>query len=226
VRFSLTESPEFEKTQTSEKLTRMPIAEVLRSHRAPLAVGIFTQATSLVPFYLVTVFVLSYGPETLGVPRQTILLALLIACILDIFSVPYASAVADRIGPRKMLIWGAVYMAAVAYPFFFLLSVGTFVSVCAAMILIVTVGHAVTYSAVAAYASGLFPAEVRYTGASVAYQMGGVLFSAPAPFIAVAITASIGSQVVGQLALAGYIAAACLISILALSIPAAAKLRH
>ncbi|MGB3482441.1 MAG: MFS transporter [Mycobacterium sp.] len=226
VRFSLTESPEFEETQSSKKLTRMPIAEVLRSHRAPLAVGIFTQATSLVPFYLVTVFVLSYGPETLNVPRQMILLALLIACILDIFSVPYASAVADRIGPRKMLIWGAAYMAVVAYPFFFLLSLGTFASVCAAMILIVTVGHAVTYSAVAAYASGLFPAEVRYTGASVAYQMGGVLFSAPAPFIAVAITASIGSQAVGQLALAGYIAAACVISILALTIPAAAKLRH
>lgn len=106
---------------------------------------------------------LSYGPKELGISRQTILLSILVACVLDIVSVPYASMIADRIGTRKMLIYGSVYMAAIAYPFFWLLSTGTGAAVLLAMILIITIGHAVTYSAVAGYVTGLFPAEVRYT---------------------------------------------------------------
>ena len=181
--------------------------------------GILTQATSLVPFYLVTVFVLSYGPKELGLSRQTILLSLLVACVFDIFSVPFASMVADRIGPRRMLIYGSVYMAAIAYPFFWLLTTGNGWAVLLAMVLIITVGHAVTYSAVAAYVSSLFPADVRYTGASVAYQFGGVVFSAPAPFIAVALS----SATEGQWALAAYVAAACAITFLVLTTSKTAK---
>lgn len=219
VRFKLAESPEFEDVRRNKRVADFPIVNVLRHKRRALAVGILTQATSLVPFYLVTVFVLSYGPKELGLSRQTILLSLLVACVFDIFSVPFASMVADRIGPRRMLIYGSVYMAAIAYPFFWLLTTGNGWAVLLAMILIITVGHAVTYSAVAAYVSSLFPADVRYTGASVAYQFGGVVFSAPAPFIAVALS----SAIEGQWALAAYVAAACAITFLVLTTSKTAK---
>lgn len=222
VRLKVTESPEFEKVRQNDQITELPIANVLRNEKRPLTVGVLTQAASLVPFYLVTVFVLSYGPQELGLTRQGILLSLLVACILDIVTVPYASVIADRIGARKMLIYGSTYMAAIAYPFFWLLQTGSGWAVLLAMILIVTIGHAVTYSAVAAYVAGLFPAEVRYTGASLAYQGGGVVFSAPAPFIA----AALFSATQGQWALAVYIAAACAVTILVLSLSKTAKVRR
>ncbi|RZK96372.1 MAG: MFS transporter [Rhodococcus sp. (in: high G+C Gram-positive bacteria)] len=222
VRLKVVESPEFENVKRDKKIADFPILAVLRGEKRALGVGIFTQAASLVPFYLVTVFVLSYGPKEFGLSRQTILLSLLVACVLDIVSVPYASMVADRIGPRKMLIFGSLYMAAIAYPFFWLLSTGTAAGVLLAMILIITIGHAVTYSAVAGYVTSLFPAEVRYTGASVAYQFGGVVFSAPAPFIAVAVAA----ETDGQWALAAYIAAACAVTVLVLTLAKTAKVTH
>lgn len=222
VRLQITESPEFEHIRRNDQVVRRPIVDVLRSHKRPLAVGILTQAASLVPFYLVTVFVLSHGPEELGVARETILMSLLVACVLDIFTVPYVSIVADRMGPRKMLILGSLYMAAIGYPFFWLLSTGEGWAVLVAMILIVTVGHAVTYSAVAAYVSRLFPADVRYTGASVSYQMGGVVFSAPAPFIAV----TLWSATHGHWSLAAYLAAACLATVFALMFTKTAKVSY
>ncbi|MFN3005764.1 MFS transporter [Mycolicibacterium wolinskyi] len=222
VRLKVTESPEFERVRRSEKIVQRPIVSVLRFQRRPLAVGVFTQAASLVPFYLVTVFVLSYGPKELGLSRETILLSLLAACVLDIVTVPYASIVADRVGPRKMLIYGSVYMAVIGYPFFWLLQTGNGWAVLLAMILIVTIGHAVTYSAVAAYVAGLFPADVRYTGASVAYQMGGVVFSAPAPFIAV----TLASSIPGYWALAAYLATACAATVLVLTFSKTAKVSH
>jgi metabolite-proton symporter len=222
VRFKLAESPEFEDVRRNKKIADFPILKVLRHEKRALGVGILTQATSLVPFYVVTVFVLSYGPKELGLSRQTILLSLLVACVFDVFSVPYASMVADRIGTRRMLIYGSVYMAAIAYPFFWLLQTGNGWAVLLAMILIITVGHAVTYSAVAAFVSSLFPADVRYTGASVAYQFGGVVFSAPAPFIAVAVS----SATDGQWALAAYVAAACAVTFLVLTTSKTAKVNH
>lgn len=222
VRLKVTESPEFEKVRRSEKIAQRPIVNVLRFQKRPLVVGIITQAASLVPFYLVTVFVLSYGPKELGLSRETILLSLLAACVLDIVTVPYASIVADRVGTRKLLICGSIYMAVIGYPFFWLLQTGSGWAVLLAMILIVTIGHAVTYSAVAAYVAGLFPADVRYTGASVAYQMGGVVFSAPAPFIAV----TLASTIEGYWALAAYIAAACTATVLVLAFAKTAKVSH
>lgn len=222
VRFKVAESPEFECVRRNDRIAERPIVNVSRYQKRPFGVGVFTQAASLVPFYLVTVFVLSYGPKELGLSRQTILLSLLVACVLDIATVPYASVIADRIGPRKMLIYGSTYMAAIAYPFFWLLQTGSAWGVLLAMILIVTIGHAVTYSAVAAYVAGLFPADVRYTGASIAYQGGGVVFSAPAPFIATALA----SATQGQWALATYIAMACAVTVVVLSVTKTAKVSH
>lgn len=222
VRFKMAESPEFENVRRNDRIVERPIVNVFKYEKRAFGVGLLTQAASLVPFYLVTVFVLSYGPKELGLSRQTILLSLLAACVLDIFTVPYASIIADRVGPRKMLIYGSAYMAVIAYPFFWLLQTGSGWAVLLAMFLIVTIGHAVTYSAVAAYVASLFPADVRYTGASVAYQGGGVVFSAPAPFIATALA----SATEGQWALAAYIAAACLVTIAVLSLSATAKVSH
>jgi metabolite-proton symporter len=222
VRLKVAESPEFEQVRRTDRIAERPIVNVLRNEKRPMGVGILTQAASLVPFYLVTVFVLSYGPRELGLSRETILLSLLAACVLDIVTVPYVSTIADRVGPRTMLIYGSVYMAAIAYPFFWLLQTGSGWAVLLAMILIITIGHAVTYSAVAAYVASLFPAEVRYTGASVAYQGGGVMFSAPAPFIATALS----SATQGQWALAAYIAAACAVTVLVLACSKTAKVSH
>ncbi|WP_343956508.1 MFS transporter [Yaniella flava] len=222
IRMKIVESPEFQQVKDEDRVTKFPIVEVFKTQTPAFFVGLFTQAVSLVPFYLVTVFMLSYGPDEMGISRQVLLLTLLLACVLDLFTVPLASIWADRIGPRKMLIFGSIYMAIIAYPVLLLFATANTVLVMLGMILVITIGHAVTYSAVAGYVSALFPAAVRYTGAAFAYQMGGMVFSSTAPFLATAIAAA--TQ--GEWALALYIILACAITVIALTVPKAAKVRH
>jgi MFS family permease len=141
-----------------------------------------------------------------------ILACLIVACVLDLATVPLVATVADRIGRRTMLLIGAVYMAAIAFPFFWLLDTGNTAAILLAMVLIVTIGHAVTYSAVAGFLAEMFDARLRYTGVSTAYQVGGLITSGPAPFAAAALFAAFA----GSWPIALYIVVACLVTVLAL----------
>jgi metabolite-proton symporter len=220
VRVQIVESPAFRRVRDERAIARFPLGEVVRRAPRPLLVGMATQAAANVPFYIVSVFVLSYGPSAVGVSRDVILLCLLAACVLDIATVPLAATLADRIGRRRLLVLGACYMAAVAFPFFWLFDTGHPAAVLLAMVLVVTGGHAVTYAAIAGFLSEIFDARLRYTGASIAYQVGGLVTSGPAPFLAAALLAAFG----GSWAIAGYIVVACAVTLVGLRFaPAGAR---
>lgn len=212
IRLQVIESPDFVKVQEEQSLSSFPLGDLLRHAKKPLLVGMLTQAAANVPFYVVTVFVLSYGPHELGVSRGVILSCLILACVLDIFTIPWAAMLSDRFGKRNSLLVGSAYMAVIAFPFFWLFDSGSTPLILVAMILMVTVGHAVTYSAIAGFLAELFQAEYRYTGASAAYQFGGMITSGPAPFVAAALFARAG----GSWAISAYIAGACVVTYVAL----------
>ncbi|MEV8607318.1 MFS transporter [Amycolatopsis sp. NPDC051373] len=208
VRSRLEESPEFKRPDAPT----FPLRDTLRRSLRAVLVGIFAQAGTNIPFYIASVFVLSYGPNSAGVSRGTVLTCLIVASLVDIAAVPLVAVLADRIGRRKVLLAGAVYSAAVAFPFFWLLDTGAPAAVLLAMFLLATLGHATTYSAMAGFLAELFGAEHRYTGVSVAYQVGGLITSGPAPFIAAALFAGFG----GSWVIALYIVVACAITFTAL----------
>ncbi|WP_199434495.1 MFS transporter [Qaidamihabitans albus] len=164
IRVQVVESPDFRSVRESKSLSAFPLAEVLRGARRPLVVGICTQAAAFVPFYLVAVFVLSYGPQHLGISRDVILLSIIAAFVLDLFTIPAAAVLADRFGRRRMLLAGSVYMAAIAFPYFWLFDSGSPWLILIAMVLAIPIGHAVTYSAVAGYLAELFPANCATPG--------------------------------------------------------------
>lgn len=194
IRLQVVESPDFREVRESRTVSAFPLVDVLREGKRPLLIGMCAQAAANIPFYMAAVFVLSYGPQQLGISRDVILLALIAACVLDIFTVPAVAMLADRFGRRNTLLAGSVYMAAIAFPFFLLFDTGSPWLILLAMVLVITIGHAVTYSAIAGFLAELFPARLRYTGASVAYQVGGTITSGPAPFIAAALFAAAGSS--------------------------------
>jgi MFS family permease len=136
----------------------------------------------------------------------------LVACALDILTVPLAATVADRIGRRRMLLIGAMYMAGIAFPVFRLIDSGNPLAVLLAMLLIVTIGHAVTYAAIAGLLAEIFPARMRYSGASTAYQVGGMITSGPAPFVAIALVGAFEAS----WPIAAYIVLACAVTFVAL----------
>jgi metabolite-proton symporter len=193
VRSRLEESPEFQQVSKTREVSSFPLRDTLRHAVRSLVVGIFTQAASNIPFYVVTVFVLSYGSSH-GIARGTILTCLIVAALVDIAAVPLVALLADRVGRRKVLLWGAVYSALAAFPFFWLIDTGATAAVLVAMFLFGTLGHALTYSPMAGFLAELFDTGHRYTGVSVAYQVGGLITSGPAPFIAAALFAGFGGS--------------------------------
>jgi MFS family permease len=160
-------------------------------------------------FYIFTVFVLSYGEKTLGYSKPTMLLGVATGAFVGLFSIPLFGALSDRVGRRPVYLAGAVISLLYAFPFFWLLGQGPgFVAL--AIVLGLNVGQDMMYGPQAAYFSELFAARVSYSGASLVYQLTSVFSGGLAPIIATLLLAKYGS-----IAVAGYMAGACALSVVA-----------
>jgi metabolite-proton symporter len=192
IRLAIVESPEFAAILKSQRQHERPLIVAIRDYRQNvlLAMGMRIAENGL--FYVYTVFVLSFGPGELGIPRETMLTGVSLAALGGLAAIPLYGALSDRIGRRPVYLFGAVFSLAYAFPFFWLLGSRSGAVVWLAIVLGVTVGHNAMYGPQAAYFSELFGADVRYSGASLGYQLASVVSGAPAPFIATALLAAYG----------------------------------
>jgi MFS family permease len=196
IRLNIVESPEFAKILESKRRHERPLVVAIRDYRRNvlLAMGMRIAENGL--FYVYTVFVLSFGPGELGIPRDTMLWGVSLAALGGLAAIPLYGGLSDRVGRRPVYLFGALFSLAYAFPFFWLLGTGSGAVVWLAIVLGVTVGHNAMYGPQAAYFSELFGADVRYSGASLGYQLASVVSGAPAPFIATALLAAYGANAV------------------------------
>ena len=145
-------------------------------------------------FYIFTVFVLAYGEETLNLPKNTMLTGVIIAAAIGLFTVPLYGGLSDRVRAPQALHGGALFSLAFVFPFFALLDTKEPVLIWLAIVLGVNIGHDLMYGPQAAYFSELFATRMRYTGASVGYQLASVFGGGFAPLIAVALLAAGGDD--------------------------------
>lgn len=214
IRLRITESPEFLAMKAEKKEVRVPVFEVFRTAKKPLILGSLAMASPNIIFYICSVYLLSYGPDAVGVDRDVIFLSLIFAAFIQVFTIPLVAILADRVGKKRILQLGALTVAAVIYPVFLMVDTGSTVLIVLAMILALPIAHAMAYSVIASFIPELFEPEVRFTGASLAYQIGGIITSAPAPFLAALLYAETG----GSWGIALYIAGAALIGLLAITL--------
>jgi len=209
VRLRILETPSFVRLKESSAQSRIPLLEVLREHPREILLGMGMRFAQNVVFYVYTVFVLSYGEKSLGYPRAVVLRAVMLASLIGLASIPFWSHLSDRIGRRPVYLGGAVISAVVAFPFFRLFERGPgFVAL--ALVLAINVGHDMMYGPMAAYLSELFGTRVRYTGASLVYQLTSVFSGGLAPFVATLLLSRHGSG-----AVAAYIVACCALTAVA-----------
>jgi metabolite-proton symporter len=194
IRLRVTESPEFLAMQDRGEVAELPAAEIFRSHKRALVVGMLCMLAANAVFYLASTFFLSYGPVHLGLSRGLVLTALLVAAAIQVVTLPLFAIVADRTGAKRFLIAGCLLVAAGAFPLFLLFDTGTVVGVVAAYLLALPVLHAVVYGAISSFTAELFPPAARYTGSSVAYHLGGAVTAAPVPIVATLLLAEFGSS--------------------------------
>ena len=184
IRLKVTESPEFLKVKERNEAPKVPVWDVLKFHKRSLLTGMLCTFAPNIIFYIATVFLLKYGPAELGISSNTIFVALMIAASLQVITLPYFATFADRHSKKRLLLVGCVLVALGSFPVFWLFSIGTFWGVLAAMVLALPILHGISYGVISGYTAELFPARVRYTGTSLAYQLGGIITSAPVPIVA------------------------------------------
>ena len=194
---------------------RSPILEALVTNprQILLAAGAFLAVQ--VSFYISITFVVAYGSgaDGLGLPRTTVLAAVLIACGLSAPSLPWFGALSDRYGRRRIYLAGSVLMACWAFAFFPLIDTRSPLLITLA-ICISQLINGMMYGPQAELFSELFRTRVRYSGASLGYQLGGVLGGALAPLIAEAIRIAYGST----FGISVYIAIACAITFVSVAL--------
>jgi MFS family permease len=163
---------------------RSPVLEVLRKHwgRILLAGGAFTVVNTT--FYLYITFMLTYGTQTVGVTSGTMLLAIAVAAVVQIPALAGFAALSDRIGRRRMYLAGSVATALWAFPLFWLVDLGSAWAITLSLT-VAQLALSMMYGPLAAFFSEMFTAKLRYSGASLGYQLGALLGGAIAPLMAV-----------------------------------------
>jgi metabolite-proton symporter len=196
IRLRVLESPAFARLERSGGREQRPLVTAVRDYRQRLLLAMGMRVGENGVFYIYTVFVLSYGPAQLAVSRPTMLWAVALAAIVGLFSIPCFGSLSDRVGRRPVYLFGAIFSLLYAIPFFALLATRSTPLIWIAVVLGVAVGHAAMYGPQASYFSELFGAAVRYSGASLSYQLASVLAGGLAPFIATFLLARYGTVAV------------------------------
>ena len=194
VRMTIAESPAFEQVETKQEKAKAPIVEVLRSYPKQVLLAIGARLGVDVAFYLFVLFITTYVVTYLRLPQSYALNAVLIAAACQVLLIPYFGALSDRVGRRPVYLAGAIGAAVWTFVFFALLNTGSFVLIVVAAV-VALVFHAAMYGPQAAFIAEMFPTQVRYTGASMGYQLAGIIGGALAPIIATALLASYNTSV-------------------------------
>ena len=186
IRFQVFESPLFAESQKKNDVSPMPILEVFSKYRRSVFLAIGARFAENVCFYIFTVFVLTYATDYLQLPKQTILNGIWIAAAVQIVVIPLSGILSDRVGRRPVYLAGAVFMFVFAFPFFWLIETQQTLLIWLSIVLAL-VGHSLMYGPQAAFLSELFGTRVRYSGASVGYQLASPRAGGIAPMIAAAL---------------------------------------
>jgi metabolite-proton symporter len=189
IRIGILETPKFVALAADNKIARRPVFEVIRNHPRDILLSALARTGEQAPFYIFTAFVFSYGTSVLGMSRDFLLTALLVASLLSCVTNPLFGYVSDRVGRKRTYLTGVVLTAVYAFAYFALLDTRSPVLVFLA-IAVSLIPHDMMYGPQAALIAETFQGRVRYSGASLGYQLASVIAGGPAPLIATALLAS------------------------------------
>jgi MFS family permease len=219
IRVKLEETPVFQELQSKGEQAGAPITEVFTREPRALISGILCRVGPDVTYALFTVFVLTYVTQTLGMPKSWAVTGVMTGSALQLFLMPLAGALSDRLGRRRVYAIGAAGALVWPFAFFPLIGNGSAGSLIAGVI-VGLVLHALMYGPQAAFVAEQFSPALRSTGASLAYTLAGVIGGALAPLLFTALYAHFGTWV----APACYLAVTCLVTLVGLALsPLAAR---
>jgi len=212
IRLNILETPVFARLAAENKIERTPMLEVIKRQPKEILLSALARMGEQAPFYIFTAFVFTYGTKVLGVSRDLLLTAVLTASVLSFFTIPFAGYLSDRIGRKRMYMIGAATTGVFGFVYFALLNTMVPGWIFLAIVLSL-IPHDMMYGPQAALIAESFTARLRYSGASLGYQLASIIAGGPAPLIAAWLFAQYGSGY----AIAAYIAFCAILSLVATS---------
>ncbi len=217
VRLTLTETPAFQAVLDRKQMQRVPALAVLRDHRRALVLGTFLAVATFVLFYLMTVFTMVWGTGHLHFSRKDLLLLQLLSVVFFGLTIPLSAIIADRRGARAAMI--LVSLLIIVFGLFMKPLFGSgHMNLMTVFMIIGLSLTGLTYGPLGTLLSELFPAEVRYTGSSLSFNLAGIIGASLAPYVAVWLATNYGVQYVGL-----YLSGSALLSLIALLLTAKPK---
>jgi metabolite-proton symporter len=227
VRLTIEESPVFKEAhaEVSDR-AHLPLVEVIKQYPREVLVAMGMRLAENISYYIFTVISITYAVDYLGLNKDVVLRALLIGATIQFLAVPAIGALSDRVGRRPLYLAGAAGVGIWTFVFFNLFDSGSSASI----LLAVVVGllfHSLMYAPQAAFFSELFGTSVRYTGASVGYQLASIFAGALAPIIALKLLGDVSDG--NTVAVGIYVGIAAVITIISVLVAhetRASSLRH
>ena len=210
VRLKITETPDFLKIIEKNDRVKLPVVDVFTKHTKAIVLGTIATITTFLLFYLMTVFTLSWGTSALHYSKTSFLIAQMISMLFFGLGIPISAVLADKIGRNKMLIIATIGIFIFGLFFSQLFSTGIW----AVTVLFLIIGMflmGLTYGPIGTALAEIFPASVRYTGASLCFTLAGILGASLTPFLATTLATKYGLTYVGF-----YLSIAAAITFLAL----------
>jgi metabolite-proton symporter len=212
IRLGIMETPVFAKLVAEKKIEKTPMLEVIKRQPKEILLSAFARLAEQAPFYIFTAFVFAYGIGSLKVSRDFLLIAVLAASVVSFVSIPLFGHISDRIGRKRMYNIGAVTVGVFGFIYFGMLNTGSLAVIFIAIVLSL-IPHDMMYGPQAALIAESFTGRLRYSGASLGYQLASVIAGGPAPLIATWLYGTYGTPY----AIAGYIAACAIVTLIAVA---------
>jgi MFS family permease len=208
IRLGILETPVFQQLLDNDKIERTPIVEVIKKQPKEIILSALLRMSEQAPFYIFTAFIFAYATGTLHLSRDLILVAVLIASCVSFITIPLSGHISDRIGRKKMYLIGAAATGVFGFLYFGMVDTAAPWVVFLAIVLSL-IPHDMQYGPQAALIAEAFTPRLRYSGASLGYQLASVIAGGPAPLIATALFAYYHSGY----AISIYIAACAVVSL-------------
>jgi MFS family permease len=212
IRLGILETPVFQNLLDTNKVEKAPIMEVIRKQPREIILSALTRLSEQTPFYIFTAFVFAYAVGTLKMDRNFVLSAVMVAALVAFITIPLSGHISDLIGRRKMYLIGVVAVGLFGFLYFGMIDTAIPSAVFIAIVLSL-IPHNIQYGPQAALIAESFTPRLRYSGASLGYQLASIIAGGPAPLIATWLYATYKTGY----AVAIYIAACAVVSAVAVS---------
>ena len=209
IRLRILETPAFRRVKQEGRVSHIPVLEVFRHYWREIILSALLRSAEQAPFYIFTTFLLAYGVNALKLNVSFLYTGLVVTALVSLVTMPTFGSLSDRVGRKRWYMIGCVLMAAFAFPYFLLLETKMSVIVVIAIVLSISFFHDWLYGPQAALISERFGTSLRYSGASLGYQLASITAGGPAPIIATYLVANsktiIGPTAPSYTLIAGFI---------------------